>query len=99
MKIGEVKHSKLKEYKKQVKIDALKAAKEKATYLLASIDEELGRVLTIDEGSSSSMFGGFYLDNVAVTNNEYRQFMDDVVSEKFKTIKLTYEMSAVFEIK
>ncbi len=98
MKINEVNHSKIREYKKQVKIDALKAAKEKAEYLLVSIEEKLGRVMTVSEGESSRV-GNFYMDEIQITNNHYSLYSDAVLTENFKPIKLSYTMSATFEIK
>lgn len=44
---GEV--SNITEYRKKVKIEAIKAAKEKAEYLLAALGEQIGSVLTIEE--------------------------------------------------
>src|SRR5690606_18051061 len=47
--MGRVDHSKKEEFKKQVKINALKDAKDKAGYLLASIDQKLGNPIEIRE--------------------------------------------------
>src|SRR6218665_1935355 len=47
--IDHVDHSQIKEFRKEIKINALKAAKEKATYLLESINEKVGDVLLIEE--------------------------------------------------
>ncbi len=42
-------HSKLAEYRKQLKIQAVRAAKEKAQYLPEAIDEKAGEAVTINE--------------------------------------------------
>ncbi len=47
--IDRVDHSEMEAYKKEVKINAVKNAKEKATYLLGALDEKTGSVLFIQE--------------------------------------------------
>jgi len=49
IRITERSNSNIQEYRKQVKIEAIKAAKEKASYMLAALDEEIGAVVTITE--------------------------------------------------
>jgi len=49
--ISRVDHTEMEEYKKQAKIKAIKAAKEKATYLLEAVGEELGGALIVRENS------------------------------------------------
>lgn len=41
--------SNITEYRKKVKIEAIKAAKEKALYLLGAVGEQLGEVISIEE--------------------------------------------------
>lgn len=53
MRIAELKHSGMDKFKKEVKIQALQDAQEKAKYLLESIGSELGEVQTITEISDS----------------------------------------------
>lgn len=48
-KILRITHSKIDEYQKEVKIAALKAAKEKAEFLLTAVGEKPGRALEINE--------------------------------------------------
>ena len=47
--ISKVSHSKLEEFKKDVRIMAIKAAKEKADYLLAAIGQQTGKALKVYE--------------------------------------------------
>ena len=47
MNIGELKNKDLQEYRKQGKIEALKAARQKADYLVAAMGQKLGNVLRI----------------------------------------------------
>ena len=49
MQISALRHSKMESIKKEVKIAALKNAKDKASYLLESLDEKCGAVLMISE--------------------------------------------------
>lgn len=60
--IGNSEFSDASEYRKQVKIEAIKAAKEKAKYLLQAVDEELGYVLSIQELDPSSQNNQRYYD-------------------------------------
>jgi len=94
MNIGELDHSKIEEFKKQVKIDALKDAKEKAQYLVESIGSELGEVVTISEISSGytrPMYSGAMMMKSAEMAPES---IDEV-----QNINLEYEVRATFRIK
>jgi len=91
MYLGELKNENIQEFRKQVKISALKAAKEKATYLLESLDKKLGDVVSIVENNDSYYFGST-VSNLALENNNSG-------IENIKKIKLKYEITATFEIK
>jgi uncharacterized protein YggE len=52
--ISEVKHSKIAQFQKETRIAAMKAAKEKADYLLVAIDQKTGKALMIRENTSVS---------------------------------------------
>lgn len=52
--ISRVDHTEMEEYKKQAKIKAIKAAREKATYLIKAVGEELGGALIVRENSFSA---------------------------------------------
>lgn len=94
MNIGELNHSKIDEFKKQVKIDALKDAKEKAQYLVESIGSELGEVVTISEistGYTRPMYSGAMMMKSAEMAPES---IDEV-----QNIRLEYEVRATFRIK
>lgn len=95
--LEKVSHTKLPEYKKQVKIEAMKATKEKAEYLLESIGEEIGKPLIIKEENQYVSAG--YVSQRA-SNRSYSSY-DKFESEElnFKTIMLKYSIYAKFEIK
>lgn len=93
MNIGELNHSNMDELKKQVKIDALKNAQTKAKYLVESINEELGEVISISEitdGYTRPMYA-----NTMMRSAEMAQESIDQV----ENIKLSYQVSAKFRIK
>ncbi|TLV00071.1 SIMPL domain-containing protein [Dyadobacter luticola] len=99
--IARVDHSKREEFKKQVKIDALKAAKDKAAYLVASLDQKLGKVLEIKELDEN-----LYFPQPVFAKANMRTFSQaesaDAVTEsdvQFQKIKISYRMQAAFEIK
>lgn len=90
-------YSKITEVKKELKIKALLAARDKAEYLLNSVGEKLGGVLNISEVDEPVS----RYDNVAQYSNSI-SFNNSVASDSninFKTIKLRFQVSAIFEIK
>jgi uncharacterized protein len=88
-------YSKMTELKRDLKIQALLAAKDKATYLLNSINEKLGRPIDITETDNS---------NYPAMNQVYanRVMLKEVSTADadidFKKIKLSFQVQAVFEI-
>lgn len=105
--ISRYSHSKIEEYRKQLKIEAIKNAKIKATYLLQAIGDEVGKTLLVQENGFNNFYAvplNFGYDEREITNNEYRQYQgkldqDYVESLSVKTIKLQIFISAQFEIK
>lgn len=57
--ISRVHHSRIDSLKKEIKIKAIKAAKEKAVYLLAALGEQPGKVLVVTD-TPESTFQPFY---------------------------------------
>ncbi|MGA9651274.1 SIMPL domain-containing protein [Pedobacter sp.] len=89
-------YSKIESLKKDLKIKALLAAKEKAVYMVEALGEKLGGVIDIQDGG----------DNVI--QPVYRNYMmksamaesaDTAPEIDFKKIKLNFTVNAVFEIK
>lgn len=95
-------HSKMQEYRKQLKIQALKAAKEKAQYLAAAVDEQVGAAVSIIENDNS-------FEPVPVFNRGSQAYLSNAVMDKgiggvapgvdFKKIKLRFEINTVFALK
>ncbi len=97
--ITKVWHSQMETYKKQLKIEAIKAAKNKAIYLTEAIDEKIGHAITINDPSEVNV----YPQTVLYANKAVNQNMDQAVSEEamnvdFKKIKLQFEVNVVFEL-
>lgn len=100
MRIGALKHTKIHDYRKQVKAEALRAAKDKAKYLLSVLDKEVGEIINIKEVSndylwSSHWYGGSgsYTSNTSVSSGQSNEGAGP------RTIKLRYQVEAIFEIK
>jgi hypothetical protein len=98
--IEKLEHSQIVEYRKEVKINAIKAAREKASALSNAIDQEVGRAIYIQEmedyGSyrPANMANSFTLkrSSDAGSNVEF----SDVDFEK---IRLEYSILCRFELK
>ncbi len=92
--ISELKHSAIESIKKEVKIAALKAAKEKAEYLLESLDEKCGKVLMISEAE----YG--YNPPVPCAMEKRANIQSDQSGSATELRKITikYEINATFAI-
>ncbi len=90
-------HSKVEEYRKTLKIEAMKAAKTKATYLLEAVGEKLGGVLEVVEGSANVAYpmNRSLHSNVAFESTMNDDYQSDL---EFQKIKLKAEVQVVFEI-
>lgn len=95
-------HSKILEYRKQLKIAAVKAAKEKAQYLAAAIDEQVGPAISVQEPADVSIvyarpnvYGNMMLENAKLD----METVADAQGPDFKKIKLKFEVNAVFALK
>lgn len=95
--MSRVEHSKKEEYRRLVKTNALKAAKEKANYLLESIGEKLGEVLEIHEIEEGNVYP------VYKAQYNVRMMAADAAPEseglEYQKIKYSYRMNATFRIK
>ncbi len=97
MRITELKNKDITKYREQVKIEAMKAAKKKATYLLESIDEKLGKVISVIELSENH--GYFWRPQNAVSNSFIASPNSENNEENIRKINLKYEVKVRFEIK
>lgn len=96
MKIEGLKNKDIANYRKQAKIGALKAAKDKADYLLSSIGKQTGEVISIIEPQESPVFygqGQQVYSNVSSSNSNNSSI------NNVRKIKIRYEITAKFGIK
>ena len=97
-------HSKITEYRRQLKIEAVKAAKEKGIYLTEAVGERLGEAITIKE--PGEFFPRMYKENLM--SNTFISYgvtdrppsIDEKAQEvDFKKMKLRFEVDVVFALK
>jgi uncharacterized protein len=98
--IQKAEHSKIAQFRKEIKTKALQMAKEKALYLLEGIGEKLGDPIEINEVDDYSTYPVY----AAQANVMYKSAMADAApapdSElEYQKIKISYKMRAVFKIK
>jgi uncharacterized protein len=89
-------YSKMADLKRELKIQALLSAKEKATYLLNSINEKVGRPISITESDNSS-----FPTPRPVMYKAMSMSINSAPAESdidVKPIKLNFQVQAVFEI-
>jgi len=94
--------SKITQYRRETKMDAIRAAKEKAQYLLEAIGQKIGSAVYIKEVEESG--SGFYINGVeSNTTARSNNFVvdgrsDNSPSLSFAPIKIRYVINAKFEI-
>ena len=91
MRIGELESKDMLTYHKQGKIEALKAAQRKATYLVEALGKKLGPVIRIVEDGNNGLSSLFSAQS-NVSTSEVSTF------DSFRTIKKNYSMLVRFEI-
>jgi uncharacterized protein YggE len=99
--IARVDHSKLAQYRKELKIAAIKAAKDKAQWLAEPIGERIGEAVTINEPIE---YGGpMIYDQTAnvrfKTSAAPEAAGGDPSQPDFRKIKLKYDVAVVFALK
>jgi uncharacterized protein len=97
--ISRVSHSKVEEFKRQLKIQAVKAAKEKAIYLADAIGEKAGEALTINEPNEITMYPQPVYANRMMKVEAMDAGQSAAPEVDFKKIKLKFEVNAVFALK
>lgn len=102
--IASTSHSKLSAFRKQLKIQAIKAAKEKANYLADAVGEKIGETVTISEPDETLAINSYQNSNLAVrgTNGVYKfdsYQPGGAQLVEFKKIKLRFEINAIFSLR
>ena len=96
-------HSKLTEYRRLLKIQAVKAAKEKAEYLTGAIGEKLNGAITIKEPDDKTSYNDFSgsntrtLSNIKMSYNKAEEKEPNAEIE-FKKIKLRFVVDVIFAL-
>lgn len=96
--IQKVSHSKLEDYKKQLKTEALRNAKEKATYLAAAVGEEIAGVQQINEPVENMHIPMMHLSK-ARNMEMASDASEPALNVDFKKIKLHFEAPVSFYLK
>jgi uncharacterized protein YggE len=99
--ISRVSHSKIQEFKKQLKIQAVSAAKDKATYLAEAIHEKAGEAITINEPNEIAPYPHPVYANrmVKMESAQMDSGADQAPNIDFKKMKLQFEVNVVFALK
>lgn len=94
-------HSKIEQFRKEIKINAIKAAKSKAEFLTAAIDQTIGKALFVQEINY-----GPHLSHLSYANaniqyslkelNDYESYTPELNLNK---IRLEYSVMVRFELK
>ncbi|WP_426480500.1 SIMPL domain-containing protein [Chryseobacterium sp. R2ACT005] len=101
LNIAEVKSTKIADFRKAVKINALKAAKEKADYLLESMGKKTGNALEIveiEDYTSDMIMPAAYKGRVNSVQMEMADAPVDYSFDNIENIKLKYSIKTRYEI-
>ncbi|GAE62968.1 SIMPL domain-containing protein [Chryseobacterium indologenes] len=101
LNIAEVKSTKIADFRKAVKINALKAAKEKADYLLESMGKKTGsalEIVEIEDYTSDIIIPFAYKGRMANVQMEMADAPLDYSFDNIENIKLKYSIKTRYEI-
>lgn len=106
IRISKTTSKEIQKLRKEVKKEAMRAAKEKATYLLESVDENIGGLIAAEEMPESRNEPNYWYNRPNLLGNVSNSVMNSSSSstsnngmENVGNIKLRYEIKATFEIK
>lgn len=101
LNIAEIKNTKITDFRKTVKINALKAAREKADYLLESIGKKTGtplEIVEVEDYMSDSVLPVAYKSRMANVQMEAADAGVDYSFDNIENIKLKYSIKTRYEI-
>lgn len=101
LNIAEIKNTKIADFRKTVKINALKAAREKADYLLESIGKKTGtplEIVEVEDYMSDSVLPVAYKSRMANVQMEAADAGVDYSFDNIENIKLKYSIKTRYEI-
>jgi uncharacterized protein len=97
--IARVSHSKIEDYKKQLKIQAIKNAKEKAIYLSEAIGEKIGDAITLHEPNEVRHYPQpMYANRMMAMDKMAGEEAAPAPQVDFKKIKLEFNVNATFAL-
>src|SRR5215831_10003337 len=97
--IAKASYSKMDELKKDLKIAAVKAAREKAIYLSEAINEHIGEAITINDPTEIGPQPRPYYANEMLKTASAQDSTNPPMDVDFKKIKIHYEVNVVFALK
>ncbi|HEY6975146.1 MAG TPA: SIMPL domain-containing protein [Chitinophagaceae bacterium] len=97
--IAKTSYSKMDELKKDLKIAAVKAAREKAVYLSEAIGEHIGEAITINDPTEVNPPPRPYYANAMMKAEREEDSTAPPMDVDFKKIKIQYEVNVVFALK
>lgn len=96
-------HSKKNEFRRQLKIQAIMAAREKGIYLTEAIGEKLGGAITVNEpmesGIAVNSLSVQHSLNVSNTFSKSKYEADKSTDIDFKKMRIRFEVEVVFAIR
>jgi uncharacterized protein YggE len=96
-RITKVDHTRIVEFNKETRISAIKAAKDKAIYLLEAIGEQIGKPLEVTEQGQIGYNSAFA--NTVSLSNSYSIGGGNEDNLEFKKIKIVFEYFIKYSIK
>lgn len=99
--IAKTEHSKITEIRKEVRKEAIRAAKEKAGYLLEAIDEELGKPIEVREHNTNSSYSNGFVaqSNINRPNASFASLELDSGQVMFQSFKVKFSYYIKYAIK
>ena len=97
--LARVDHSQISQFRKTVRENAMKAAKEKATYLAESIEQSIGKAIYISEVPATQVQMQWYGNSRNFKSSSGYLKSEDVEDVEFSKIKIIFSVEAKFELK
>ena len=97
--IAKASYSKMDEVKKDLKIAAVKAARDKAIYLAEAIGENIGEAITINEPTEVNNQPQPMYANTMMKAADAEGYSAPAMNVDFKKIKIQFEVNVVFALK
>jgi uncharacterized protein YggE len=96
--ISKVNHSKIDSLRKEIRIKAIKSAKDKAVYMLAALGEQVGKVLVVTDSADPDMYA-YYATPKMMTMAAADRMPELYEEIEFKKIKLSSSIFVKFAVK